>query len=79
MKTDRTKTGKTEIAGKRATPLTFSDDDTALLSEALRIAVMDILRVARIADLRMPKSLLIERLRIAAEQMTDLRERIDAS
>ena len=76
MKTDRTKADKAE---KRSAPLTFSDDDTTLLSEALRIAVMDILRVARIADLRMPKSLMVERLRIAAERMTDLRERIDAS
>lgn len=69
---------KGENTRKTATAPTFSDDETALISESLRIASteleMSVLTLARM----WPTSPLVERMRVYAERMRDIRTRIDA-
>jgi len=65
-------------ARKRRPSVEFSDDDKALISEALRIARTDleltVLTVARV----WPTSPLIERMNIVREDMQALRNRIES-
>lgn len=65
-------------SGKQRTSATLSDDDTALISEALRIAAFEIRTTVGTLAQVWPTSPLVERLNVCAEQMTDLRQRIDA-
>lgn len=59
-----------------ALALTFSHAELALISEALRIASEDIAANAANLERVYPTSPLIERTRIYAESMKDIRDRI---
>ena len=65
-------------ASKPAPRLTFSENDTSLIAEALRLASLDIRRTAETLRVRMPTSMMLETLATYSERMTDLLERIDA-
>ncbi len=58
-------------------PRTIQTDDGALTIEALRIATQSLLQTADDAELVWPTSPLVERLRLFAQQMTDLREKLE--
>lgn len=67
-----------QIKPQTAPSLSFSSTELMLIHEALRIASDDIAESAAALERIYPTSPLVERTRIYAEQMQDLRERIDA-
>lgn len=63
---------------KQRPSATFSDEDIALISEALRIASTE-LEVNVLVFARLwPASPLVERMNVYAERMNDLRQQIEA-
>lgn len=63
---------------KTATSLSFTSTELMLIHEALRIASTEIAESAATLERIYPTSPLVERTRIYAEQMSDIRERIEA-
>jgi hypothetical protein len=68
-----------QMTPKMAPSLSFSSTELMLIHEALRIASDDIAVSASALEKVYPTSPLVERTRIYAEQMQDLRERIEAN
>lgn len=64
--------------GKTATSRPIPTDESALISEALRIASTTIREGAASLEKVFPKSPLVERSRVFAEQMDALRTAMDA-
>lgn len=64
--------------GKTATSRHIPTDETALIIEALRLAVVSINESVAVLEVRFPSSHLLESLRTYAERMTDLRKKLEA-
>lgn len=64
---------------KTVTSAHFSDAEIALLSEALRIAQRVVLKESTRLNDVYPNSPMVERFRIDAEAMADLREKVEAA
>ena len=69
---------KARLGVKTASSLSFSADELCLLSESLRMSQHTLVEESDRLAVIMPTTPLIERFRMEAERMADIRARIDA-